>query len=409
MPCTAGAIAGCEGLTSTDQTDTAAPNSAPDLAGHFANMGWVGFVIMRSNKLAASNILRVTSADINLSQEITLPDVIDGRIDKTVYQLGPKIVEGSLSLPIVADVEDPDLFSIGGEGGCPTPADLTDPSGVAGGVLANLWCWATARGNHGRLLFDDMQLDVRYANHSAFTFDSAVVNSLGFTVTQQEAVSFDVNVIARSRIRPNNPLAEPEITEFLSPARVLTWNDFTVNGVRGCYGGEGQDLFYSNQVQEFTMEINNNADRYFSMQGSLFPMDINVGKREVTGSVTLMGLQNRLRELAESNQDRFTEKNEIRFGFFIGNDTAPTTVVPGVRPSFESRDWRAGLPSWPVDPIFGRRLTGVVFQIEEMSLTNELYTTTVNWMALANDQFNYEAIADEDGKPTSCSYPAWSV
>lgn len=408
MPCTAGAIAGCEGLTSTNQVDTAAPNSAPDLAGHFANMGWVGFVVMRSNKLGASNILRVNSADINLKQDITLPDVIDGRIDKTIYQMGPKIVEGSLSMPIVADVNDPDLYCIGDACGCPTVNDLTDASGVAGGLLTNLWCWATARGNHGRLLFDDMQLDVRYANHSAFTFDSAVVNSLGFTVTQSDAINFDVNVLARSRIRPNNALAEPVITDFLSPARVLTWNDFTVNGVRGCYGGNGQDLFYSNQVQEFTMEINNNAERYFSLQGSLFPMDINVGKREVTGSLTLMGLSRRLQELAETNQNRFTEKNEIRFGFFIGNDTSPTTVVPGVRPSFESRDWRAGISSWPVDPIFGRRLTGVVFQIEEMALSNELYTTKVNWLALANDQFNYEAISDAEGRPTSCSFPAWS-
>jgi hypothetical protein len=404
MPCSAGAIATCEGLTSTDQTATAIPNTAPDLTGHFANMGWVGFVIMRSNKLSASNILRVTSADINLSQEITLPDVIDGRIDKTVYQMGPKIVEGTLSLPIVADVDDPDLYCIGSSCGCPEVSDLT----TAGGILNNLWCWTTARGNHGRLLFDDMQLDVRYANHSAFTFDSAVVNTLSFTVTQQEAVSFDVNVIARSRIRPNDPLAEPEITDFLSPARVLTWNDFTVNGIQGCYGGQGNDLFYSNQVQEFTMEVNNNADRFYSMQGSLFPMDINVGKREVTGSLTLMGLQNRLRELAETNQDRFTEKNEIRFAFFIGEDTLPDSIVPGVRPAFDSRDWRAGIPSWPVDPIFGRRLTGVVFRIEEMSLTNELYTTTVNWLALGNDQFNYEAIADADGRPTSCAYPAWS-
>ncbi len=404
MPCSAGAIPTCEGLTSTDQTATSVPNLAPDLTGHFANMGWVGFVIMRSNKLAASNILRVTSADINLSQEITMPDVIDGRIDKTVYQLGPKLVGGSLSLPIVADVDDPGLFCIGSECGCPNVSDLT----TAGGILNNLWCWATARGNHGRLLFDDMQLDIRYANHSAFTFDSAVVNTLGFSVAQGDAVNFDVDVIARTRVRPNDPLAEPEISEFLSPARVLTWNDFTVNGVQGCFGSGGNDLFYSNQVQEFSLEINNNADRFYSMQGSLFPMDINVGKREVTGSFTLMGLQNRLRQLSETNQDRFTEKNEIRFAFFIGEDTLPDVIIPGQRPSFDSRDWRAALPTWPVDPIFGRRLAGVVFQIEEMSLTNELYTTTVNYLALANDNFNYEAIADDQGRPTSCSFPAWS-
>lgn len=86
MPCTADTIC------NRTQTGTfSQPNFVPDPVGHFANMGWVGFVKLNIPSLNARNILRATSADINLSQDITMPDVIDGRIDRTVYQLGPKI------------------------------------------------------------------------------------------------------------------------------------------------------------------------------------------------------------------------------------------------------------------------------------------------------------------------------
>lgn len=390
MPCTPDSI--CPAV-SGNQDYTATPNlQAPSPTQHYANMGWVGYVFLRSNKLRADNILRVTSADINMSQEITTPDVIDGRIDKTLYQPGPRLVEGNLSMPLVADVQNPDAF-----GGCPNSTDLN----VAGSVLNNLWCWTTARGSHGRLLYDDTRLDIRYANHAAFTFDTCVVNTLSLSVAQSDAVNVDFNVIGRARAREPNPTREPPISDFLSPARVLTWNDVTVNGVGGCGAFANMDLFFSNQVREFNLEINNNVDRFFGLNGSLYPVDVNVGKREITGSLTLMGLQDRLRQLAESNDDRFTEKNEIRFSFYIGENTDYLTPSGT---SFTSRDWKSGMTLPPGNPIFYRKLTGVIFKIETMSLTNDLFETEVEFLALASDQSGYEAISPG----TSCAtFPAW--
>jgi len=389
MPCTPDAF--CD---RTDTSTYAQPNFVPAVDQHFANMGWVGFLKLRIPSLNANNILRVTTADINLSQEITMPDVIDGRIDKTVYQLGPKIVEGTVSMPVIADV-DPDPFN-----GCPVVTDLNDPDSIAGTLLNNVWCWATARGPQGRLLYNDASLEIRYANHAAFTFDTAVVNTLSMTVAQSDAVNFDINIFGRGRAASPDPHGAgqsptPVIERFLSPARILTWNDVTINGVGGCSNPE--DLFFSNQVREFNMEINNNADRFYTLCGSLFPVDVNVGKREISGSLTLLGMQHRLRQLAESNQSRFTEKNEIRIAFYVGDDR-----YNGV--NFTPRDWTsASGDSVPSDAIFGKRLAGVVFQIEEMSMTNDLFETTVNWLALANDQEGFEAIAPG----TSCSYPLW--
>lgn len=382
MPCTPDTI-----CNRVDSQNYAQPNNVPSPTGHYANMGWVGFVNLRIPSLGADNILRVLSADVNLKQEITTPDTIDGRIDKTTYQLGSKNVDGTLSMPLVADLPSANVGD-----GCPTVQELT----VAGSLLQNIWCWATARGPHGRLLYNDAALDIRYANHAAFTFDTAVVNTLSMSVAAEDMIKFDINIMGRGRSTTNfnDVTSDPPIRDFLSPARVLTWNDITVNGVGGC--SNAGDLFYSNQVREFNLEINNNAARFYSFNGSLYPVDVNVGKRDITGSLKLLGFQHKLRVLAEENQSRFTEKNEIRMAMYIGNDQFQGGA-------FVPRDWTGSGSAPSGNPIFYKKLTGVVFEIEEVSMTNDVLETTVNWKALASDQSGYQAFT-----PSNCSFPKWA-
>jgi hypothetical protein len=336
-----------------------------------------------------------------------MPDVIDGRIDRTAYQLGPKIVEGTLSLPLIHDTGQ----DVGG--GCPSTSDLT----VAGSLLTNVWCWATARNSHGRLVYDQAVMDIRYANHAAFRFDQCIANTISLSVAQQDVVTLDISVIGRGRkpapgnqsgneVWPMDPLGDPRLVDFLSPARVMTWNDVTVNAIGGCYQYAGVPLFYSNQVREWNLEINNNADRFYSLQGSLFPVDINVGKREVTGSLTLMGLADQLRQMAERNPEFFTQKNELRFAFYVGTDT-----FGGGGDTFGSRDWIGDteLPShqYTNGLIFAKKLTGVVFEIETMSMTNDVFETEVNYHALASDQSCFEAFDPATSSFTDRGFPAW--
>ncbi len=352
----------------------------PDPIYHFANMGWVGF--MKLKVADFNNILRVTSANVNLKQEITKPDVIDGRIDPTVYQLGPKLIDGTFSMPLVADNRT---------GGC--PQDITTEAST---LLNSIWCWVTARGEQGRLLWSDAELEIRYANHAAYKFSRAIPNTFSLSVVQGDMIKVDIEVYGTNRSRYNDVESSPLITDFLAPARVLTWNDITINGIGGC--SRPDILFYSNQVREFKFDINNHAERFLTMNGSLYPMDVNVGKREITGSLKLLGLQDRLREVAETNQNFFTEKNEIRMAMYVGNDTFdPTTSTT------TPRDWTAD--SAPAGNIFAKKLTGVVFQIEEIEMTNSVLETTVNWHAMADDTEEYEAISPS----TSCSFPAWEV
>ncbi len=371
------------------QFNTAAGSGAP--FERLAHPGWVGSLALVFDSNSTINrtlLLRVTSADINAKQEITSPDVIDGRIDKTVYQLGAKEVEGTISLPVVLD--DGSILTPEG-GNCPAPTSATVGTGPRR-LLEALWDWALVRDKYGRMCNEGLAR-IRYANHAAYIYDRMYANTLSMKVAQGDMVTFDIGVIGRGREPIPNPmdaLTYPPSFNFLSPARVMTWNDVTITGIGGC--GNPDRLFYSNQVREFNMEINNNIQRYYSLNGALYPVDINAGKREITGSMTLLGLNHTLRQLAETNQTRFTEKNEIRMAFYAANEA-----------TFR-RDWTDNT-STAANSIFSRKLGSVIFSFEEIGMTNEVLETTVNYIALASDKdgFNFESMSPA----SSCGYPAW--
>jgi len=179
----------------------------------------------------------------------------------------------------------------------------------------------------------------------------------------------------------------------------------SVTAVGGCGDWAGRPLFLSNQVREYNFEINNNADRFFTLTGSLFPVDINVAKREITGSVTLMGLADELRRLAEDNSRWFTQKNEIRMALYVGGDTYQGEM------GFANRDW-LGNTALPTNPfasslVWYKRFSAVVFEIETMSMTNDVFETEVNWHALASDQTCFEAIDPPTSSFSGAGFPNW--
>jgi len=384
----------------------------------WANMGYVGFVRLESTQLASvlgtstlGQTLRVTDFGVGLSQDIDKPDVIDGRIDRTVYKLGPRIVEGTMSMPVIVDTFALDT--------CPTQDNLFVGSTAAGNMINTIWCWATTRNQEGRMAFDDMDMHVRYANHAAFTYSRSMVNELTFRVAQGDMVTSDVSVFSRARRPYGGGTAQeiartpgdPFITDYLSPARILTWNDVTVTGIGGCSAyNPGSALFLSNTVRTWEMTVANNLDRFYTFNGSLYPADINAGVRDVTGSLEFMGLNDLLREHTSGGaagedsglQSHFTEKNELRFVFYVGAETYKDDG------SFDGRDWINGSVPPPGDgaAIFWRRLMAVIYEIEEMSLSNDLYTTTVNYHGLANDSIDGDALY-EAFIPASSYFPSW--
>ena len=119
-----------------------------------AYMGFVGFARIKPSYedqsgiesiLSGQKVLVRTSAfDVNLSQAIEAPNVVDSRYDRTVYQLGPKMVDGSFTFPGVYDMQTGDQINI----------------------VEAMYKYAVLRGPQNGLLgvFD---MDVKYAQASA--------------------------------------------------------------------------------------------------------------------------------------------------------------------------------------------------------------------------------------------------
>jgi len=293
-----------------------------------AFMGYVGFV-----KIAGA-VVRARSADLRLSQEVTKPDVVDGSFDRTVYQLGPKIVGGSVEFPaVMADVAN-------------------DPTST----LADLAI--TRQGLEARLKKTSIQ--VKYTTSNAqFLYTNCIINTFRFAVAQSDVVSITAEVLGEDRIPAS--LTTPNLIN----SRIVTWNDavVTLTTEGGVVKGE--------YVRSFDATINNNAERYYTLNGKLAPQDIQARKRDVDGTVVILGRHPTLGEDALDNEQRCRNTGQIVFGYDLIRENC------------------AG--------VFKVTLPNIVFEIEEISLTNDIFETTVTWHAFPNSNINLENIVVDTG------------
>lgn len=315
-----------------------------------AYMGYVGYVTI------GSDIVRATSADIRLSQAINKPDVVDGRIDRTIYGLGPQEVGGTVAFPAIYD-----------------------NSSTGGGIttVENIWNNVCKRKIDGTLF--DFPIAVKYAeggtyNSSIFTYQNCVMNSMQFSVTQGDNMNISLDVIGLTRQQGVGAEEETTVNPPGTPglatdnSRVVTWADSrmelrpteppasaTHDRTFGWVHPDTGDHYVGGQhVRSYEVNVNNNVSRFYTLNRALFAQAVAPSKRDVTGNVVFLGRIPDLANIAFTNENYAYEDSFILFGF---------------QPSIGSSS-------------FIRRLPNVVFEIEEMSITNELFETTVNWHAL---------------------------
>lgn len=345
-------------------------------------IGYVGFVRFNGdagNKFA----IRSTSCDINLSQEITTEDVIDSRWDRTVYRVGPKIVEGSIAFP--------GIYTITGSGA----VESTD-------IMQRLYTRAVRRRHAGNweFILHSAPIDVKYTIGDQFTYTKCLLDSWQFTATQQEPVNMNISIIGSDRIPldgdtfldgPTNPSTDAWSGNLAAQTRVITWNDAffvarldtdgdgipedslavcsqplsnigncsAINGINAC-----SDIA-SYRIRSYEININNNADRFYTI-GQLSPAYIYPSKREVSGNVVILGRHEGIGGTdtasgSQANELFCRSGSDITFGYQIAANAESDQSCGG--------DFCVTLPN-------------VIFMIEEMALTNDIFETTVNWISL---------------------------
>ena len=291
-----------------------------------ASMGYVGFVRFGGTLSGAADngLVRATSCDLHLMQDVTKPDVVDSTFDRTVWQLGPKLVEGTIDFPAIFR------------------------RGTGDTIGEELFDLAVSRDSTGHLGL--VPVFVKYTtSNAAFQFQSCLVDQYTFSVAQSDVVSISTTIIGggRSSEEPLEPGTDIE------NVRIVTWNDaiVTIN-----LDGSGAGAIGGEFVRSFDLTVANNADRFYTLNGALAPQDIAPTKRDITGTLILMGRHPNLGQHAEDNELRCFDDSTIQFGY-----------------SIDTGGCGGG---------FTRTLPGVVFQIEELALTNELFETTVNYHVL---------------------------
>lgn len=302
-----------------------------------ASMGYIGFV-----KLGTS-VIRATSCDIKTSQEITYPEVVDGRADTTIYQLGPKITGGTVAFPLVHDIADV-------SGGTACIGEGATPDLEANNIAKRLWQLVTARGSDGRL--ESFDSYVRYTDSLSYKYPKCMVNSLTFTMAQSDAVQVSMDIWGASNdgVDREANIQDNDLS-YLSPARTVTWNDAIV----ALFGLAGGATVLGKELREFTVTVNNNLERFYTLNGSLAAFDIAPKKREVSGTLKIIGHNPNLTAYAETNDTRFTSEAQIGFGFKIGGPS-------------QAPYWATGL-------------NGVIFEIEEVAISTGLFETSTKWRA----------------------------
>ena len=321
----------------------------PQMNGAFpVHAGFSGAVTYGS--LGNTYLIRAKDCNVNAKQEINAIDDVDGAIDKTRYTLSPYQIEGSFSFALDQS-QDADSFA----------------------VFEQIFNDAVLRDSHGNMASKDQgrNLHVRYYPGASYTYLHTVIDQLSLEVTESSELT--ANVTVKGRGRTDTAMETPNLDsgQDLAPVRAIMFNDISIKFSQSSLGG-GDNVntidtdFESTVVRSFKMDIANNTDFVYTLSSSLTPYDIIAKKRDITGSVTFAGKNEQLATFAISHEDNAQSALDMTFSVKFSANSPPLDLFV---------------------------LKGVVFQIEEMSITNDLVESTMNFRAYGEQGFNYEAIS----------------
>jgi hypothetical protein len=265
--------------------------------------------------------VRTTSFGLKAMQDIQSMDTIDATWDYTAYRYGPIRVEGDVSLPIPAGANI--LFKV---------LDFVSQRNPTTGRLQN-----------------DGEVTAAYDHTLAYRYLGCQANTASFSISAEEAIDLSVGFIGASR-----DAGSVNINADKQPKRVLTWDDVTFSADIGSGQVSGDT---SCRVRTFNFEINNNVSAYYGLCGDLFtiPSNIVAGKREVSGSFEASWGEG----LPFQNYAYQTNSR--------GDDTTTDSLTIDVR------------NNGPVN------FLGVIFNMEDISVTNDFFVGTQAWRAYGTD------------------------
>ena len=316
--------------------------------------GIMGFVKLGGVGLPNNGELRVSSFTLKAAQDISAMETIDNNYDYTAYRYGPVRIEGEIGFPVpVGGAFFEEIVKF---------VAKRDGSAGAGGS------------GSGNLSTPGVAIEAAYDHAFRATFRDCKPNTLSVSIAAEEALDFSISFIGTDRVWG---AGLPSLTR-LSPERVLTWNDIIISAGASTGGGgvapspwvAGPDQ--SAQVRNFSFEINNNLTAFFGLNGDIFVVGSNIiaGKREITGSMEIAWNGSLLQD----------------FAYSANTNTAFCSSAQEITMAVTNKDSGGGANTVPVE------FLGVIFNMEDISLTNDFFMGTQTWRAYGDSTNNYKAL-----------------
>ena len=335
---------------------------------------WPGFQgqILFTNPSGGNSIIpaaglrvRASSIGLQVKQDIQYPDLCDGAVDKSAYALQGEMAEGDIAFPMIH--EGAVLSSILGT---PKNGGAGCGNSYTSSLAEAIWQLAVGRDPYGRML-TTFDAQVQYPDNSNFIYGGCLVNTLGIKVTQGAPVEFTMGLMGGANgaaPRSNATAAFAAAPVYLAPARIVTWNDVqlalysTATTSNDPFNGT---VLNGTGIRELSIDVKNNCERYFTLNGSLGPQDITARKREISGSFKILGRSQYLNTVGSTNYKRFTSNEHLAFGYSLGN---------------------AGNIYWATV------LHGCIFKYEELTINpSEVFESSVAFNAAGDCGYSYEA------------------
>jgi len=204
----------------------------------------------------------------------------------------------------------------------------------------------------GTLLTRNIRVDAKYDFAIGYAYTDCQVDRLSVNVASEAAIEFTMSLIGVERI---NGTASKD---YVAPARILAWNDVAITG---------SPAITSEQVRNFTFEVANNTSTFYGLDGRILtnPVNIVAGKRDVTGTIEIAWNGGGLEDYAYLvNQQVCRETTD-----FIDFDLTNCSGTSG-----------------------GLTFLGIIFDMEDISMTNDFFMGSQNWRAYGDDGNGYRAI-----------------
>jgi hypothetical protein len=297
-----------------------------------AQMGFTGFFQVEIDGIASSTFSRGTSTfqprlascNLKLQQAVNFPNNVTSAFDRMVATFQTEIIEGDIEYNIIA------------------PQGGNDPT-------PHLWDLAANRNYYGRL--NPCQAYVKYANNDTiFKYVDCFIDKFSFQVRESGKLKVNANMIGMDR-KQIFTLNHQEVNN----TRELTWADAVVTLFTSDFqvGGE--------YIRHFDASVSNNCQRYFTGGNKgLKVRDISPRVRDIEGTIGIMGRHIDLANYSINNPNRYKNVASINFGYETNCGRVDEAI------------WTAKIP-------------GVVYMIEELNLSNEIFETIVKWKSAPAD------------------------